>query len=630
MATLFSELKRRNVFRVGVAYIVASWLVIEVASVLLDIYTAPGWVLRVLVGLLVLGLPLALGFSWAFELTPEGLRREAGIAPDRAITHQTARRLDVITIVLLLGAVGFVTYDRFLSDRTHAPVQEPASAETANVVETNTTPAIAVLPFADMSAEQDQEYFSDGIAEELLNLLAKVPGLKVAARTSSFRFREAEHDITQIAHTLGVNHVLEGSVRKAGNRVRVTAQLIDARDGFHVWSESYDQDLVDILAVQDRISRQIVEALSTHLGVALKATTLDAPQLVDPATYEAYLRGKHARHQRTPESMLLAVSSYEEAVARSPGFAPAWGGLARSALLASEMYPLRFNEFIAQHAEAIERALALDPDEPQALATHATQAFDERLEFATGLEQLKRVIEIEPADTEAMSWLAQRYRLVGMLDRAEALNRRAYALDPLSPRVILGMTRILTFAGQYEEARRVAEKAVVNLDGHQYAIRAMLDYRLYSGQLAGTQEWLDRLNPDPANIRYRYQLSFAAGRGERETVLSLMREAREAYRDAPLEAALFGFEGHWLVGDHDRAHIYLAEARRLGFRELGFYQVPPSVWQLMPEAARLGTINLAPVIADYPELVAGYASLGIDIVAEVEAHDFAELDPAPQ
>ncbi len=292
--SFFSELKRRNVFRIATAYAIAAWLLLQIADLILDNTSAPPWVIQSLFVLVGVGFVFALIFSWLYELTPEGVMKESEVPRERSITYHTAKKLDYLTIALLLGAISYLVVDRYVLE---APVTAVAGSENhfpKAAQETNEalsengslTPvelsgvttssgaepnSIAVLPFSDLSEKGDQAYFSDGIAEELLNLLARVDGLKVASRTSSFVYKGENRSIPEIAAELKVANILEGSVRKAGNRVRITAQLIDTRNDRHLWSETYDRDLVDIFAIQDEIATAIVSALKNQLGVQAAA-----------------------------------------------------------------------------------------------------------------------------------------------------------------------------------------------------------------------------------------------------------------------------------------------------------------------------------------------------------------------
>ncbi|MCZ6826123.1 MAG: adenylyl cyclase, partial [Gammaproteobacteria bacterium] len=236
--SIVRELKRRNVFRMAVLYMVAAWLIMQVTEVLITLANLPHWIGPTIIWLLAIGFPISLIFSWFYELTPEGISLEKDIDPEQSITHVTGRRLDFIIISMLIAAVILFAYDKWW---TRGPPEK----------------SIAVLPFMNMSDDPEQEYFSDGISEELLNVLAKIPGLRVVARSSSFQFKGENRDIIDIGQQLNVAHVLEGSVRRAGGQLRITAQLIDASNGFHLWSETYDRELVNIFAVQDEIAAAI-------------------------------------------------------------------------------------------------------------------------------------------------------------------------------------------------------------------------------------------------------------------------------------------------------------------------------------------------------------------------------------
>jgi len=274
--SLIEELKRRNVFKVAIAYIVMAWLVLQVADVILNNIAAPGWIFKVLMLFLAIGLPFAVFFAWAFELTPEGLKREHEVDRTRSITPDTGRKLNLLITTVLVLALGYFAYDKFvLSANRDAALIEATMQTISEQTATEKVPAqsdksIAVLPFVNMSEEASNEYFSDGISEELLNLLAKIPEIRVIGRTSSFQFKDKNEDLRVIGEMLGVANILEGSVRKSGNTVRVTAQLINAEDGAHLWSDTYDRNLDDVFKVQDEIAEAVVSVLKVKLlGEAL-------------------------------------------------------------------------------------------------------------------------------------------------------------------------------------------------------------------------------------------------------------------------------------------------------------------------------------------------------------------------
>ncbi len=331
--SFIEELKRRNVFRVGLAYVLMGWVLLQGADFVLDVAGAPDWVIRTLIVVVALGLPIALFFAWAFELTPEGIKREENVDRSTSITPQTGRRLDRAIIVFLAVALALVLGERFfLAERATPPVAETAGNPEAPArppVPAPITKSVAVLPFADMSQAGDREWFADGLAEEILNALVRVPDLQVAARTSSFQYRTTDLSIPEIAAELGVAHVLEGSVRSTGDRVRVTAQLIRSADGFHIWSQNYDRDLADMIAIQEDLARNIATALQTSMDPeALAAMARAGTQNVD--AYQAFLRGLkyrqdsfNARAGEDGAFFQQAYEQFEEARRLDPGFSSA-------------------------------------------------------------------------------------------------------------------------------------------------------------------------------------------------------------------------------------------------------------------------------------------------------------------
>ena len=319
----FTELNRRNVTRVAIAYGVAGWVLTEVASVVLPTFQAPEWVLQVLIALLIMGFPLALIFAWVYELTPEGLRKEADISQENSITSHTAKKLNVVVIVLLVIAIGLVVFDRFIA--RDAP--QPVAADTSDqqVHGEDTIPSVAVLAFENMSTDAENEFFADGISEEVLNLLADVSELSVVSRTSAFAFKGKSLPIPEIARALNVRYVLEGSVRKAGEQVRVTVQLIDAETDRHLWSDTYDRALRDIFRIQDEIAAAIGHALHVRLlgdeGSEIRA------EAIDPDVYTRFLEARYLLRRRNDADMQEANRLLIDVVAAEPRFArahPAW------------------------------------------------------------------------------------------------------------------------------------------------------------------------------------------------------------------------------------------------------------------------------------------------------------------
>src|SRR5210317_2649342 len=320
--SLFAELKRRNVFRVGIAYALAGWVVLQAADFALDLIDAPNWVIQVFVIAVAAGLPLALVFAWAYEMTPEGIRREKKVDPGQSITRTTGRKLDRMIIGLLLLVIVLLGVERVFFAGS---LRDDAAAPT--VAEVDVPKSIAVLPFADMSQSQDQGWFADGLAEEILNALVKVPDLQVAARTSSFQYKGSKQSISEIASELGVAHVLEGSIRSGANRIRVTAQLIRASDGFHLWSQNYDRDVDDMIGIQEDLAFNIANALETSMDPqALAEMAQVGTASVD--AYREYLRGVEGvldalNSSHGAELQRAAYEHFERARSIDPGFADA-------------------------------------------------------------------------------------------------------------------------------------------------------------------------------------------------------------------------------------------------------------------------------------------------------------------
>lgn len=327
--SFFAELKRRNVFKVGIAYLLMGWVLLQGADFLLDLTGAPEWVIRVFAVAVIIGMPVALFFAWAFEMTPEGIKREHEVDRTQSITSQTGRKLDFTIIGILALVIVLMGVERyFFAGEEEIPATTPAEKIlSSDPISVQTPKSIAVLPFADLSQAQDQGWFAEGLAEEILNALARTPDLMVSSRTSTFKYKGTTLDISQIAAELGVAHVLEGSVRSGGGRIRVTAQLIRADDGFHVWSENYDRDVADMISIQEDLARNIARALKTTMDPAsLAEMTSVGTRSVE--AYETYLRGrdlsiKAFRDSQGPQLFRQGYQQFEQARRIDPDFANA-------------------------------------------------------------------------------------------------------------------------------------------------------------------------------------------------------------------------------------------------------------------------------------------------------------------
>ncbi len=426
MANFWGEMTRRNVFKVGTVYVIVAWLLIQVADTTFPAFEIPDWVLRAVVFVLLLGLPMALVFAWAFEITPEGLKRTQEVEHDKSITNVTGRKIDFIFIGVLLLAVAYFTVDKFVLQRngTSEPAAETAQVETDEI-------SIAVLPFRNMSPDPENQYFSDGISEELLNVLANVEDLKVISRTTSFAYRDSDLPLRDIANELNVNHILEGSVRKSNNRVRITAQLIHADSDSHLWSDSYDRTLDDIFVVQEEISKNIVASLTEALGYdAAAALTVTAPTQSIEA-YELYLQGRHLFLARGVANLTNAIERLELAVEIDPDFARAWSTLAGAWGVISDYSPnIGRPEAVPKSKRAAERAIELDPNLSEAYATLGLLNSSFYAKRVKAEDNFDKAIELDPQDPMARLWKGIADLGNGQPERARVELEAAVRIDP--------------------------------------------------------------------------------------------------------------------------------------------------------------------------------------------------------
>jgi len=435
-----TELKRRNVIRMAGLYLVGAWLVVQVAATLLPVFDAPGWVMKTLVVLLVIGFGAALVLSWAFEWTPGGLKRDSEVPANASDAPQTAQRMDRWIIVALTLALGYFVVDKFVISAGPAIAtaetitKAPSPEETAPPRMTATTASIndasiAVLPFVNMSTDTENGFFADGISEELLNVLAGVDGLKVASRTSSFSFKDKDTAIPEIARQLGVRHVLEGSVRKQGNRVRITAQLIHADTDGHLWSESYDRDLTDIFKVQEEIARAITRELEGLLGKRQVAVAASTDNL---EAYQNFLRGRARFHRR--DELIAAIDDLTRAVTLDPEFGEAWLYLAATWVVIPgyhQEHEVQAAKARASALGALDRTAELLPDHPMIPALRS-YFLEEDGDYVGALAGLQLSASLSVQDSTPRMWQGILLLRTGHVAEATAAFEDASAMDPLS------------------------------------------------------------------------------------------------------------------------------------------------------------------------------------------------------
>jgi TolB-like protein len=445
---LFAELKRRNVFRVGLAYLVAAWLLVQVADLLLDIIGAPPVVLRSVVVLLALGFILAVIFAWVYELTPEGIRKASEIETTTSITHETGRKLDVVTIALVIVAVILVALARYFPARQDAATEPESAAATETMAgERSATgeqgaaatgqPAtsIAVLPFANRSNQQDDLYFTDGIHDDLLTQLAKIHDLTVISRTSVMQYRDSPKNLRQIGAELKVGTILEGGVQKVGNRVRINAQLLDVSRDRHLWAETFDRELTveNVFELQSEIARRIVEAIAVRLSPEEERRLAEIPTQ-NLEAYEAYSRARAvffgANYTRSQEE--AAEPFLERAIELDPNYVDAH-------VLLSAIYAQRYwrgvdtsGALLETYRRTLDRASALNPASPDVLRAQANYAYRVNNDYRSSLELLERAVQAAPGNVDIHGDIASTLRRLGRWEDAIASFRRGLELDPAS------------------------------------------------------------------------------------------------------------------------------------------------------------------------------------------------------
>ena len=448
IANFFAELKRRNVYKVAVAYAVVAWLLIQAASILFPTFEAPGWVMKVFVAVVAAGFPIALILAWAFELTPEGLKRTefAGEPPTKAPHNRVW-----IYVVTIGGAIsiGLFFLGRYtVISKQSGSVEVPAKS-------------IAVLPLVNTSGDPGNDYFSDGLSEELIAVLAKIPGLKIIGRSSSFLFKGKSDDSRAIGEKLGVTNLLEGSVRKQGDRVRIVAELINAADGRALWSETYDRELKDVFAVQSEIATAVTEQLKIKLlGAPAKSDA--APSNNNLAAYNALQQGTFYFRLSTEEGTRKATEFYGEAIRLDPRYALAYAQLSAAwrQLAATWLAGAEANEAYAKARNAAQTALSLAPDLAAAHEALGWVLLTPDLDFAAAEAEFRKAEKLAPADAGPKFALSFLFAAQGRLAEAENIMRQTLALDPLGVTRYLNLARILIAGGRYDEAEAALRNAI--------------------------------------------------------------------------------------------------------------------------------------------------------------------------
>ncbi len=497
--SIIQELKRRNVIRVGLAYVLFGWVILQGADFALDLISAPNWIIQALAIAVAAGLPITLIVAWAFELTPEGLKREKDVDRSQSITSQTGRKLDRVIIGVLALAVVYLLVDRlFLQDliTTADNAQDTTQAVEPALPTADQGPSVAVLPFVNMSGDQDNEYFSDGLTETLLHVLSQLPGLRVAARTSSFAFKGQNSSIADIAGTLGVAHVLEGSVQKANDRVRVTAQLIRATDGFHVWSQNYTRPLEDIFAIQDEIATDVADALGTSLlGAAQR--DLRGVSTTDLSAYDSYLKGLEQQAIYSYASLDAAENYFKQALARDLGFTEARLSLVRNYLLQYSTGLIDKDETRATTDPLLRLVREQEPENRLARALELVRElmiFDPTSSLEnvkTALGELQDLLQALPTESFIRTVVAATlHQYYGEKQQAVELLQAGLMIDPLEGELHRHLGIIYVNGEDMDLARTELQRSIELNPGNPNGYGAMSELEKEVDDLPSALDWM--------------------------------------------------------------------------------------------------------------------------------------------
>ncbi|MFT5139058.1 MAG: TolB-like protein/Flp pilus assembly protein TadD [Lysobacterales bacterium] len=536
--TLFQELKRRNVFRVAIGYTIVAWLLLQVVDLVLENISSPDWVMQVFMLALAIGFPLAVFFAWAFEMTPDGIKREHEVDRTESITPQTGRKLDFTIIGILVLALGYFVFDKYSSD-TSQPIAETNAEATVPASEAvDTRKSIAVLPFANRSSREEDEFFSDGIHDDLLTSLAKVGSLKVISRTSVMRYRGSELSIPEIAKELGVSTILEGGIQRSANQVRINVQLIDAQTDEHLWAENYDRELSaeNLFAIQSEISHEIVTALKATLSDE-ESERLDAIPTTSLEAYGEFVLGRQKNALRTTDALEEAQEHFEKAIALDPNYVLAYVGLADSLALQATYGNLPWLESYAPRQAAIDRALELDPDSGEAYTSLGSLEND-RFDYEKSEAAFKKAIELSPNYATAWHWYAYMLDQMERYEEALPLIRKAVELDPKAPIIATQLAGVYNGLGRVEEAIAVTKESLKDNPNFPNFYGIMVGMMERQGQLSEAARWAH------ANANLDSTNSYAAIRectlyvqlGDENTAERCFDSAEEAYP----QSAIYG------------------------------------------------------------------------------------------
>jgi TolB-like protein/Tfp pilus assembly protein PilF len=565
----FGELKRRNVYKVAVAYAVAAWLLIQVATQVFPFFEIPNWAVRLVVLLLALGFPVALILAWAFEITPEGIKRESEIEAGQSITPKTGRKLVAITVVLAVIAAGLFVV-RLVGTARWAVRSGDDDGHRSAASLPIPAKSIAVLPFENLSEDKANAYFADGIQDEILTRLAQIGDLKVISRTSTLQYKSAPADLREIAKQLGVANILEGSVQKSNDQVRITVQLINALNDSHLWAETYDRKLIDVFQVESDLAQKIASSLEAKLTGA-EQRAIAARPTENTEAYQLYLKGRFFWNKRTGADLKTAGEFFERAVAADPTYASAYAGLAQTYLLIPVFGAGRPPDFFPKATVAARKAIELDETSSEGRTALAMLLlFD--FKFAPSEQEFRRAIELNPNYATAHHWFGNSLLVtLGRFDEAIKEGQRGVELDPLSLIINADVGSTLIIARRYDDAIAQLRKTLV-LDGNFAYAHWNLGEALYlkgnnNGAIA-EYEKAAALDDDP-EILALLGRAYAES-GQKDKALEILEKLKAAERQRFVRNYLYTiiYTG---LGDKATAIDYLEKARDGG-------ETPDTTW----------------------------------------------------
>jgi serine/threonine-protein kinase len=542
--SFFSELKRRNVYKVAVAYIVGGWALSQGIAQVFPVFDVPNWAIRAVVLLIIIGLPVALVLAWAFEITPQGIKRTETADAMPKTGWQKKNAWIYVVVIGALISIGLFFLGRYTAQNAaHRPSEAATSVPGKS---------IAVLPLINESGDPKDEYFSDGLSEELIAALAQISGLKVIGRSSSFRFKDRKQEPRTIGEKLGVSTLLDGTVRKQGDRVRIVAQLVNATDGIQLWTQTFDRELKDIFAVQEEIAKAVAESLKVKLFGTQENQSQIATNNVE--AHNAYLQGHFHFLRRNIDDYGKAISYFDRAIELDANYALAYAERAEAWTMIGDLTGQRPTAYPKARSDA-EKAVAIAPGLAEARAALGWVQFFGQWEFADGLRELKRAKELSPTNPTANDLLARVIVYLGRFDEAERQARQAVELDPLAVATNFNLGRVLFFAGKLDEAdavgRKVAELQPSSSSSHRW--QALVAFQRGDGETALREA---QLEPDEGFRSFELALAYhvLGDRKQEDAALAdLIARAREgfAYQIAELYA---------VRGEKDKAFEWLQTA----------------------------------------------------------------------